>query len=43
VSLEVLLDTKIEELTQVATSVSEFSLEVLATYDMTQRGFREGC
>jgi hypothetical protein len=35
--LEVLIDTPSEDLAQVATSASEFFLEVLATYDMTQR------
>ena len=39
VLLEVLLDTPSEDLTQVATAASEFFLEVLATYDMAQRGF----
>lgn len=39
VLLEVLRDTPPEELTGVATAASEFLLEVLATYDMTQRGF----
>lgn len=41
VFLEVLHDTTTDELTRVATSASEFFLEVLATYDMTQRGFLE--
>ncbi len=39
VFLEVLRDTATEELSTVATAASEFFLEVLATYDMTQRGF----
>ncbi len=39
VFLEVLEDTKGEDLTPVATAASEFLLEVLATYDMAQRGF----
>lgn len=37
--LEVLRDTPPEDLTRVATAASEFFLEVLATYDMTQRAF----
>ena len=41
VLLEVLVETRPEELAQVATAASEFLLEVLSTYDMTQRGFRE--
>lgn len=40
--LEVLRETATEDLTHVATAASEFFLEVLATYDMTQRSFREG-
>ena len=39
VFLEVLRDTKPEDLAQVANAASEFYVEVLATYDMTQRGF----
>jgi hypothetical protein len=35
--LEVLIDTPSEDLAQVATAASEFFLEVLATYEMTQR------
>ena len=31
-----------EDVSLVATAASEFLLEVLATYDMTQRAFREG-
>ena len=42
VFLEVLRDTRDEDLTRVATAASEFFLEVLATFDMAQRGFREG-
>ncbi len=41
VLLEVLRDTHEVDLTWVATAASEFFLEVLATYDMTQRGFLE--
>lgn len=41
VLLEVLRDTQPEHLTEVATAASEFLLEVLATYDMTQRAFLE--
>lgn len=39
--LEVLLDSRSDELIRVATAASEFFLEVLATYDMTQRAFRD--
>ncbi len=42
VFLEVLRDTDGEQLTQVASAASEFFLEVLATYDMAQRGFLPG-
>ncbi len=42
VFLEVLQDTPTEDLSNVATAASEFFLEVLATYDMTQRGFLDG-
>ena len=42
VFLEVLRDTRGEDLTRVATAASEFFLEVLATFDMAQRGFHEG-
>lgn len=42
VLLEVLRDTRPEDLTHVATSASEFFLEILATYDMAQRGFGNG-
>ena len=41
VFLEVLRDTQAEDLTRVTTAASEFLLEVLATYDMTQRAFLE--
>jgi len=41
VLLEVLRDTAEKDLTRVATAASEFFLEVLATYDMTQRAFLE--
>jgi hypothetical protein len=30
-----------DDVTSVATAASEFFLEVLATYDMTQRGFSD--
>jgi len=39
VFLEVLRDTKPEDLAQVASAASEFFVEVLATYHMTQRSF----
>ena len=39
VFLEVLRETPAAELPDVATAASEFFLEVLATYDMAQRGF----
>jgi phosphoserine phosphatase RsbU-like protein len=39
VFLEVLRETPAAELPEVATAASEFFLEVLATYDMAQRGF----
>jgi Phosphoserine phosphatase RsbU, N-terminal domain len=39
VLLEVLRDTRAEDLTRTATAASEFLLEVLAPYDMTQRRF----
>jgi hypothetical protein len=41
VLLEALRETPAEDLTQVATAASEFFLEVLATVDMTQRGYLE--
>jgi phosphoserine phosphatase RsbU-like protein len=42
VLLEALQETPAEELTQVATAASEFFLEVLATFDMAQRGYLDG-
>ena len=39
VFLQVLRDTRSDDLTQVATAASEFFLEVIATYDMAQRGY----
>jgi hypothetical protein len=39
VLLEVLRDTKAEDLATIASAASEFFVEVLAPYDMTQRGF----
>ena len=39
--LEVLRDTRPDDLTNVATAASEFLLEALATYDMAQRRFGE--
>ena len=39
VFLEVLRDTRPEDLARVASAASEFFVEVLATYDMTQRSF----
>jgi hypothetical protein len=42
VFLEVLRDTAPGDLTSVARAASEFFLEVLATFDMAQRGFLEG-
>ena len=41
--LEVLRATQgsAEDVASVATAASEFFLEVLATYDMTQRGFSD--
>ena len=41
VLLEALEETPPQEVTQVATAASEFFLEVLATFDMTQRGFHD--
>ena len=41
VFLEVLTDTASEDLPSMATAASEFFLEVLATFDMAQRGFIE--
>ena len=40
VLLEVLQDTRNEDLGGVAGAASEFLVEVLATFDMAQRGFR---
>jgi len=42
VLLEALRETPVEDLPQVATAASEFFLEVLATFDMAQRGFLDG-
>ena len=42
VLLEALRETPAEELGPVATAASEFFLEVLATFDMAQRGFLDG-
>lgn len=42
VLLAVLRETPGEDLPQVATAASEFLVEVLATYDMTQRGLLHG-
>jgi hypothetical protein len=42
VFLEILRESPSEELPEVARAASEFFLEVLATFDMTQRGFLEG-
>jgi hypothetical protein len=41
VLLEVLQRTPPQDVTGVATSASQFFLEVIATYDMAQRAFRE--
>lgn len=38
VLLEVLRDTRPDDLTDVATGASEFFVEVLSTYEMTHRG-----
>ena len=40
--LEALRETPPEELHQIATAASQFFLEVLATFDMAQRGFLDG-
>jgi hypothetical protein len=37
---DVLQDTPVAEVADVATAASDFFLEVLAAYDMAQRGFR---
>ena len=42
VLVEVLTDTRPDEIAEVATAASEFLLEVLSTYDMAQRGFLDG-
>jgi len=42
VFLEALRETAVEDLPEVATAASEFFLEVLATFDMAQRGFLDG-
>ncbi|MBA2561175.1 MAG: hypothetical protein H0V07_15065 [Propionibacteriales bacterium] len=42
VFLEVLCDIPTEDLTAVTTAASDFFLEVLATFDMAQRGFLDG-
>ncbi len=39
--LDVLADTRGEEVLDVATAASEFLLEVLATFDMAQRALRD--
>ena len=39
--LEVLRDTRAEDVSVLAVAASEFFVEVLATYDMTQRGLLE--
>jgi hypothetical protein len=39
--LGVLTNTRAEDLTDLAAAASEFFIEVLATYDMTQRGLLE--
>jgi hypothetical protein len=41
VLLEVLCETPTAELPELARAASEFLLEVLATFDMAQRGFLE--
>jgi hypothetical protein len=40
--VEVLTDTRPDEIAEVATAASEFFLEVLSTYDMAQRAFLDG-
>jgi hypothetical protein len=42
VFLEVLVDTPSEDMARVASAASEFFMEVLATYDMTQRRLLTG-
>jgi hypothetical protein len=39
--LAVLMDTRADDVTDLAAAASEFFTEVLATYDMTQRGLLE--
>ncbi len=41
VFLEALRETPVEELPEVAAAASDFFLEVLATFDMAQRGLRD--
>jgi hypothetical protein len=41
VLIDVLRDTPADEVSAVAGAASDFLLEVLASYDMVQRGFRE--
>jgi hypothetical protein len=41
VLLEAVQDAPAEDLAAVAASASQFFLEVIATFDMAQRGFRE--
>jgi hypothetical protein len=40
--VEVLTNTRPDQIAEVATGASEFFLEVLSTYDMAQRGFLDG-
>ena len=42
VLLDVLRNTPADEVAAIATAASEFFLEVLATFDMAQRGFLDG-
>ena len=42
VLVEVLSDTNSDDVARVASAASEFFLEVIATYDMAQRGFLQG-
>lgn len=42
VLLEVLQDTEPDDLSRIASAASEFLVEVLATYDMTQRSLLDG-
>ena len=41
VLIDVLRDTPADEVPDVAAAASDFLLEVLSSYDMVQRGFRE--